>query len=188
MVVAAAMPDRRAPVRRVVLVLATLLCLGLVGSWAAAPASAHSRLVSSDPAEGATLQSGPQTVTLTFNEPIQSSYAVLNVVGPDDHYWQNGDPTVDGPNLRVGVRELGPAGEYVVNYRVTSADGHVISGQRTFELAVAGNGEPGPAIEAVDASSDEGIPVWWFIAGAAVVLIVGLGVVFWLSRRPSTRR
>ncbi len=183
------MPDRRpVAVRRVVLVLAALLCLGLVGSWAAAPASAHSRLVSSDPAEGATVQTGPQTVTLTFNEPVQSSYAVLNVVGPDDHYWQSGDPSVDGPNVRVGVRELGPAGEYVVNYRVTSADGHVISGQRTFELAVAGNGEPGPAIEAVDASSDEGIPVWWFIAGAAVVLIVGLGVVFWVSRRPSTRR
>ncbi|WP_374238006.1 copper resistance protein CopC [Gordonia sp. 'Campus'] len=173
--------------RRVVVVLAALACLGLVGSWAAPAASAHSRLVSSDPADGAALQSGPESVTLTFNEPIQSSYAVLNVVGPDDHYWQSGEPTVDGPDLRVGVRELGPTGKYVVNYRVTSADGHVISGQRSFELTVAGNGEPGPAIEASDAASDEGIPVWYFIVGAAVVLVVGLGVVFWMSRRPTAK-
>ncbi|MBD0863975.1 copper resistance protein CopC [Gordonia sp. zg691] len=174
--------------RPVVLVLAALACLGLVGTWAAPAASAHSRLVSSDPADGATLQTGPEAITLTFNEPVQSSYAVLNVVGPDDHYWQSGEPTVDGTQFRVGVRELGPAGTYVVNYRVTSADGHVISGQRSFNLAVEGNGEPGPAIEAADETSDDGIPVWYFIIGAAVVLVVGLGVVFWLSRRPSSKK
>ena len=37
---------------------------------------------------------------------------------------------------------LGPVGVYQVNYRVTSADGHPVTGQRTFRLTVAGTGTP----------------------------------------------
>ncbi|WJG14440.1 copper resistance protein CopC [Gordonia sp. Swx-4] len=182
------MRKRALPLRRsILLTLAALACLGLVGTWSAPAASAHSRLVSSDPDDGASLPAGPQTVTLTFNEGIQSAYAVLNVVGPDDHFWQSGDPNVDGSKVSVGVRELGPTGNYTINYRVTSADGHVISGQRSFELTVAGNGEPGPLADASADQSDDGIPVWYFIVGAVVVLVVGLGIVFWLTRRPKTR-
>ncbi|WP_232715841.1 copper resistance CopC family protein [Gordonia metallireducens] len=172
--------------RHLLLILAALACLGLVGTWSAPAASAHSRLVSSDPDDGASLPAGPRTVTLTFNEAIQSAYAVLNVVGPDDHFWQSGDPKVDGSKVSVGVRELGPTGTYTINYRVTSADGHVVSGQRSFELTVAGNGEPGPPVEASADQSDDGIPVWYFIVGAVAVLVVGLGIVFWLTR-PKTR-
>lgn len=172
--------------RSILLTLAALACLGLVGTWSAPAASAHSRLVSSDPADGARLPAGPQTVTLTFNEGIQSAYAVLNVVGPDEHFWQSGDPKVDGSKVSVGMGELGPTGKYTINYRVTSADGHVISGQRSFELTVAGNGEPGPLADASADRSDDGIPVWYFIVGAVVVLVLGLGIVFWLTR-PKTR-
>ncbi|MEO9326990.1 copper resistance CopC family protein [Gordonia aurantiaca] len=170
--------------RTLVLVLAVLACLGVVSTWVAPAASAHSRLVSSDPDNGASLESGPETVTLTFNEPIQTAYAVVNVVGPDNHFWQEGEPKVDGENVSVAVRELGPTGKYTVNYRVTSADGHVISGQRSFELTVAGNGEPGPLADDSAEFSDEGTPVWYFIVGAVAVLVIGLGVVFWLTRRP----
>ena len=46
----------------------TVLCVAalLLG---AAPAFAHTRLQSSDPADGASLDAGPQRVSLTFNEP-----------------------------------------------------------------------------------------------------------------------
>ena len=48
----------------------------------------------------------------------------------------------------VGVRPLGPSGTYTVNYRVTSADGHVVSGSWPFRLTVAGTGTPGPSASA----------------------------------------
>ncbi|MFW0785493.1 copper resistance CopC family protein [Gordonia sp. CPCC 206044] len=161
-----------------------LLLTGLIGGWLAPIASAHSRVVASDPDNGATVQTGPQRVTITFNEPLQESFAVLTVVGPDDHYWQDGEAQVDGPRLSVALRDLGPTGTYTVNYRVTSADGHPVEGRRTFDLATAGTGTPGPAVEASSGGDGSGPPLWPFIVLAVVVLAGGLGVVLWLTRRP----
>ncbi|MFW0796575.1 copper resistance CopC family protein [Gordonia sp. CPCC 205515] len=166
------------------LAVVSLMVAGILATIAAPVASAHSQLESSDPANGAQLSTAPTRVSLTFNEAIQESFDVLNVVGPDNHYWHEGDPTVTGPTISVGLRELGPAGKYVINYRVTSADGHPVSGQRTFEMTTAGSGTPGPAVDAAQSSSDDGPPLWPFIVGALVILAGGLGVVLWWSRRP----
>ncbi|WP_428844287.1 copper resistance CopC family protein, partial [Mycolicibacter sinensis] len=68
------------------------------------------------------------------------------MVGPDGHLWSTGETQVQGPVASVAVRPLGPAGTYTVNYRVTSADGHVVSGSWPFRLTVAGTAEPGPAV------------------------------------------
>ncbi|MDL9936000.1 copper resistance protein CopC [Gordonia sp. ABSL1-1] len=177
---------RRTTMRRLPLVMiaALLLCVGVVGTWAAPAASAHSRLKSSDPADGAKLATAPAQVTLTFNEDLQSSFATLNVVGPDGHYWQQGDPRVDGATISVALRELGPVGEYRINFRVTSGDGHPIEGRRSFELTVAGGGTPGPLAESEQPGSEgDGLSVVPFLVGGALILIVGLGVVFWLGRR-----
>ncbi len=107
----------------------------------------------------------------------------VNVVGPDNHFWQSGEPVVDGKDVRVAVGELGPTGEYTVNYRVTSANGHVIRRQRRFELTVAGNGRPGALADDSATFENDGTPVWYYIVGAVVVLAIGLGIVFWLTRR-----
>ncbi|AZG45665.1 Copper transport protein YcnJ [Gordonia insulae] len=173
--------------RTVVAVVVGMLLTGVIGAVAAPIASAHSRVESSDPADGATVQTGPQQVSITFNEPLQESFAVLTVVGPDDHYWQDGTATVTGPRLSVPLRELGPAGTYTLNYRVTSADGHPVEGKRTFELATAGTGTPGPAVENTASGGGDGLPLWPFIVGAIVVLAGGLGVVLWLTRRTDKR-
>jgi copper resistance protein C len=168
------------------LVLIGVLLTGLIGTWSAPVASAHSRVVSSDPADGATVASGPAQVTITFNEPLQESFAVLTVVGPDGHYWQDGNAIVDGPRLSAALRELGPAGTYTMNYRVTSADGHPVEGRRSFELTTAGSGTPGELADTASSSDDDGPPLWPFIVGGIVVLVGGLGVVFWLTRRSGT--
>lgn len=148
-------------------------------------AQAHSRLESSTPSNGASVATSPASVTLVFNEPIQEAFAVLNVVGPDGNYWQQGDPTVSGKQISVPLRTLGPTGAYEINYRITSADGHPVDGKRTFTLTVAGTGTPGPKVEARE-SSDSGLPVWPFIVIGVLVLAGGVGVVGWMSRsRPS---
>ncbi|WP_102144915.1 copper resistance CopC family protein [Mycobacterium hubeiense] len=143
-------------------------------------AAAHATRIATDPVENAVLTESPQRVSATFNEQLQSAFAAMTVVGPDGNVWSEGDPQVQGAVISVGVRPLGPAGTYTVNYRLTSADGHVVSGSWSFSLSVAGTGTPGPAATAPVTDDDDGMPVWPFVAVAAV--IVGAGA-WWAVRR-----
>ncbi|WP_375487714.1 copper resistance protein CopC [uncultured Mycobacterium sp.] len=158
------------------LALAAMLC---VGAWHAQPAAAHAVRVSADPPENAVLTVGPARVSATFNEPMQSTFAAMTVVGPDGNLWSSGQPQVAGAVVSVGLRPLGPAGTYTVNYRVTSADGHVVSGSWSFRLAVSGTGEPGPPAYPGDTSSGT-VPAWPFAVGAVVVVAGGA---LWAARR-----
>lgn len=143
-------------------------------------ASAHATRVSAEPADGAALATGPDRVSATFNERLQTTFAAMTVVGPDGNVWSTGDTTVQGAIVGVALRPLGPTGTYTVNYRVTSADGHVVSGSWSFRLTVPGTGRPGPA--AATSDTGHGIPVWPFVAGAAA--IVGAALLWTLRRKP----
>lgn len=158
--------------RRVVLTLGAVVFAVLAGIAGTPIASAHAALISSDPADGASLTVGPSKVTLTFNEPMQESFPSLTVVGPDEHYWQSGEATVTGRTMSAPVSELGPTGVYTINYRVTSADGHPVEGRLTFTLTTEGQGTPGEAVD--DGDSSSGVPVWPFIVGAVVLFAGGL--------------
>lgn len=163
---------------RFVFVAAVVVAMALAG---APTASAHAARIAADPAENAALTSGPQRVSATFNEQMQPEFAAMTVVGPDGNLWSTGDPQVNGAVLSVAVRPLGPAGTYTVNYRVTSADGHPVSGSWTFGLTVAATGTPGPsAAKPPEPTGDGGIPVWPFLIAGAV--IIGGGIL-WAARR-----
>jgi copper resistance protein C len=159
----------------VVLLLAAALSTATLN---AQPASAHAARVSADPADNAVLTTGPDRVTATFNERLQTTFAAMTVVGPDGNEWSSGEPSVQGAVVGIGVRPLGPAGTYTVNYRVTSADGHVVSGSWSFRLTVPGTGTPGPPAAGRDAGG--GVPVWPFAAAAAALLAAGG---WWAVRR-----
>jgi methionine-rich copper-binding protein CopC len=158
-------------------VVALLAVLALAG---AGTASAHAIRTSTDPAQDAALSRGPERVSATFNEQLQTSFAAMTVVGPDDNLWSTGQADVQGAVASVALRPLGPAGTYTVNYRVTSADGHVVSGSWSFRLTVAGTGTPGPSV--ATGPGDGGVPVWPFVAVA--VAIVGAGAWWAVRRRP----
>ncbi len=173
-----------APLRAVAL---TLLC-GLALLLGAGQALAHTRLIGSDPADGASLATAPSRVSLTFNENMQAEFTTVNVIGPDGAMWSTGPVGVDGPTVGIDLRPLGPAGAYQVGYRVVSDDGHPVAGAITFTLTAPGPGaavDPAPsaspappapaAASAVPAETGGGPPVWPWIAGA--VLLVGGGVV-----------
>jgi methionine-rich copper-binding protein CopC len=145
-----------------------------------AVAFAHATRVSADPPENAALTVGPARVSATFNEQLQTTFAAMTVVGPDSNLWSTGEPRVQGAVASVGVRPLGPVGTYTVNYRVTSADGHVVSGSWSFRLTVPGTGQPGPP--AVRNDSTGGIPLWPFVVGA-VVLVAAAAL--WAARHRS---
>lgn len=160
-----------------------LAILGVAMTVTAGTASAHAARVSADPADNASVSSGPARVSATFNEDLQTTFAAMTVVGPDGNMWAAGDPQVHNSVVSVGVRPLGPVGSYTVNYRVTSADGHVVAGAWSFRLTAPGTGTPGPAVRA---SSDPGEdpPIWPFVLGA--VILVGGGALWAMrsNRRP----
>ena len=159
--------------------LAALAVLGAVALAGAAPAAAHAARVSTDPAADASLAQGPTQVSAVFNEQLQTSFAAMTVVGPDGNLWSTDAVRISGATASVALRPLGPVGAYTVNYRVTSADGHVVSGAWSFQLTVAGSGTPGPAVAAGD---DDALPVWPFVVAAAG--IVGVGALWAARRRP----
>jgi copper resistance protein C len=162
--------------------LASVAAFVAAVALAGAPvAAAHAARIAADPAENTALAAGPQRVSATFNEQMQPEFAAMTVVGPDANLWSVGAPEVTGAVLSVGVRPLGPAGTYTVNYRVTSADGHPVSGSWTFRLTVAATGTPGPsAAKPAESADGDGIPVWPFLVAGAV--IIGGGIL-WTARR-----
>ncbi|PTR25600.1 hypothetical protein C8K36_10630 [Rhodococcus sp. OK519] len=162
-----------------VAMLATLLGAGT--------ASAHSAVIASTPANGSEIAAAPDRVSLTFNEALQAKFATLTVVGPgeDRALWSKGDPTVQGDTVSVPLEGLGPAGVYTIAYRVTSADGHPVSGTQTFTLTQDGTGTPGPQVggQTDGSSSDDSGPnlMIWVIVVAAV-LVFGGGLWFALRK------
>jgi copper resistance protein C len=170
-----------------------LLAAGLLAALAmlvgASPAFAHAQFEGSDPADGASLATAPQTVTLTFSDTMRQGFNTITVTGPDGAQYQAaGDPTAQDTSVSIGVNPLGPAGLYQIGYRVLSDDGHPITGQVGFTLTQAGAGAgttpapttaapvtaaPEPAAQ--EASESGGMPVWPWIVGA--IVLVGAGVV-----------
>lgn len=157
----------------------------------AAPAFAHTRLQGSDPADGATSATAPQRVSLTFNESLSAEFSAITVVGPDGAAYQTGAVAADGTTISTAVRPLGPAGRYEIGYRVVSDDGHPVSGTVAFTLTAPGPGSApsaaGPATAPSSApaaqqpaaepvSGDGGAPVWPWLVGAVVLVVVGVAI------------
>lgn len=161
--------------------LAATLLAGAAMLIGAGPAAAHAALLSTDPADQSSVSQGPPEVSLTFNEAISPNFATLTVVGPDGNLWSKGDPTVSGSTVSVKVGDLGPAGEYKMAFRVTSADGHVIDGVRGFTLTQDGTGTPGEAVKKPSEDGSSNLTVWIFVGVAAVAFAVALGFAL---RRP----
>jgi methionine-rich copper-binding protein CopC len=165
----------------VVVVALLLAAIGFATTLTAGAASAHAARVSADPADNASVSAGPVRVSATFNEDLQTTFAAMTVVGPDAKLWSAGEPQVHGTVVSVGVRPLGPVGNYTVNYRVTSADGHVVAGSWSFRLTTPGTGTPGPAAQPADDSADN-LPIWPFVLGA--VILVGGGALWAMRNKP----
>src|SRR5699024_8813683 len=77
-------------------------------------------------------------VELTFNEHIEPYGAELAVTDGGGTEVTEGEPQIEGPILTQTLTEQRAGGEYTVQWRVVSADGHPVSGEFTFQAAQAG--------------------------------------------------
>ena len=137
------------------LVGALLITVGISVGFAGS-ASAHDVLISSNPADNATVQVAPTTVSFTFDQPIQNFDPVVSLVGPDGKQYATGSPQISG-NVITGTVGAGPAGTYTAAYRIVSADGHPVTGQIHFTLA-GDEGVPASGVAVSDAPASGSEP------------------------------
>jgi copper resistance protein C len=115
-------------------------------------AVAHDELISSDPGDGDTLDEAPEELVLTFSGQIAEVGAQLQVTGEDGAEVVDGDPEVRGTDLVQPLTDVGP-GDYEVVWRVTSSDGHPISG--SFAFTVEAPVEPEVTEDATDEATQD---------------------------------
>lgn len=127
------------------------LTASAVCGWAA-PAAAHTVMVGSSPQSWAQLAVAPESVSLTFAQPIGSEFVAVTVTASDGASWTSGEPSVVADTVTQPLRPLSD-GAYVAAYRVVSPDGHPVSGRVTF--IVLPSAEPATA---GDAPVDDALP------------------------------
>jgi methionine-rich copper-binding protein CopC len=168
----------------------SVLVIVLLGLLMTAPVgAAHAQLESSNPADGARLTSRPKRVTLEFGEAVDAGFATVSVLGPGGKtHWEAGKAQANGPKVDVPVRPLGPAGQYVIKYRVLSADGHPVSGKVSFRLLNPGHGTPAPAAAGSTTGGGKppasGVPLWVWIVGAAGLFVAAAFAAAFVTRAP----
>jgi len=191
--------------------LATLLAAGVALSFAlgaalitsvvgAAPASAHAVMVKITPAAGEHLTAAPTQVVMRFNEPVGSSFTTVVVTNAAGVNMSQGKPAVLGGDVTQQLTPDIPAGEYRVVYRVTSDDGHPVTGESRFTLTLAPGAGPttspkapsttptAPAIATPSAGeADAGLQGWLArfllpVTGTFGLIVVGVGVLVWRGR------
>lgn len=100
------------------------------------PASAHSYLLTSTPAEGEMLATLPAQFSVTANEPLldlsgDASGFAIQVVDASGAFYGDGCFAVSESTLTMGAT-LGAPGDYRMYWQVISADGHPVSGEVPF--------------------------------------------------------
>lgn len=102
---------------------------------AAGPASAHARLVTSDPAANATV-AAPKAIRLTFNEKLAPAFSTFDLAMADGMKAPVKISVSQDRKTMTGVpKGRLMAGAYKVTWRAASADdGHRMDGAFTFTV------------------------------------------------------
>lgn len=115
--------------RRLAALVAAMLVL------AAAPAYAHSQLESATPAIDAELKLAPRSVSLVFNEAVTVAAKGVQLLDAKGKQIA-ASGAVSSATVKFTTPKLAP-GRYVVRWRVTSADAHVIVASYAFSVSTS---------------------------------------------------
>ncbi len=192
-------------------VVAAVLAAVALAVLAAPAALAHDEVVEVLPASGETVPAAPDRVELVLSAPAQELGTQVLVTGADGALVSEGPVELRGATVVQPLRADLPAGTYGVQWRVTSSDGHPVTGGSTFTVAAppvsapapaADAGSPAgtpavtppatpagpaaePAAEPADASADGASPSPALLAGGAGLLLAAAGLgARQLRRRP----
>jgi copper transport protein len=159
----------------VLLALAVVLCFQLAG---AAPAGAHAVLVGTSPPPSAVLDTAPDEITVTFNEPVRiESLRVVDETGA----VVSGEAGSVGNTIRVALPDP-RRGWHAASWRVVSADGHPISGAWTFRIGEGAAAPPSELAEQAEAAVRSSPAARWAWLGtqgtSSLATVVAVGSLF----------
>jgi len=114
----------------IVLTVVTLL------SFVVPPVFAHSELVSSNPGASVNIEQLPEQIELGFNEELLNlgSGNSVSIMSPSGEDIGMGETSTEGAKITRLINTSFETGQFKVEYRVVSADGHVLNGSYTFNL------------------------------------------------------
>ncbi|WP_326555389.1 copper resistance CopC/CopD family protein [Micromonospora sp. NBC_01813] len=150
--------------------LGVLLALAVAG-----PAAAHATLLTNDPADGGLLTEAPQTVTLTFNEPVQVRPDGIQVLDAAGTPIETTARSVDSTVLIALPAEMAD-GTYVVSWRVISADSHPVAGGFSFAIGAPSSGSVAIPVSEPDTALQVLRPLTEALIYIGVLGSVGLAV------------
>ena len=172
---------------------------------------AHDVLTGSSPEDGDTLDTVPEEIVLSFNNPPMESAeaSAIVVTGPDGEEYQDGALVFDGTDVSVPLLPIVESGDYTLAFQVVSSDGHPIQDSLEFtvseEAAAAAApeeteepaGDEAPAAEggeeaadpspAASTEADEGGPSMAALVVVGVVALAGIGAVVLVAVRLRNR-
>lgn len=102
----------------------------------AASAQAHGKLITSEPANGATLERAPTEVRLQFSEPVEAAFTTVKLVGPALKEVSTGATAVDKTDAKTVVLAVPPltTGAYRAEWTMVGPDGHKVKGTVAFSV------------------------------------------------------
>lgn len=170
--------------RRLIAVLVASLFTLVVSTGVAA---AHSKLESMTPADGSTMAAPPTKIVLTFNEPVGSTGAEVQVKSPTGNNVSSGDIQVIDNQVTQPVGAMIEAGKYTVDARIVSADGHPVTVTGSFTVTHAGHA-PGSGVPTTNqpAAAKDNSNVVVIVAMVLVMLVVVALAVVIVRRRPAS--
>ncbi len=165
-----------------------LLALGALFLALPYPASAHTTLVSENPAAESQIKELPNELLLTFAENLIQigDSTSLNLTDESGDEYTTGDLSINGSVVSKKVESRGAFGKFKVSYRVVAADGHVIKGEYFFTV------EPS-AVETLETtqelpkeiSSESGNQLSIYFVLSATAVVGGALILFFIWKRQS---
>lgn len=121
--------------------LALLILFLLLPAFAPGHADAYTRLIGSDPKDGAVLKDPIKAIVLNFNETVVPvDVRVLDATGSAIAETRN--VRVRDSKMRIILPPEMPKGTYLVTYRVRSGDSRPVAGSSYFSLDYATDRPP----------------------------------------------
>jgi copper transport protein len=152
-----------------------------------APAGAHARLLTTEPANDAVVDTSPSHVRLRFSESVETAFGAVRVYNAQARRVDAGGAERSRDNeALVGLDDRLARGTYTVTWRVVSADGHPVSGAFVFHVGAPGANPAGVAAQVLEGGTPTSVTVSFatvrgldfalilLIAGGSVLLAVVL--------------
>ncbi|MCI2944291.1 MULTISPECIES: copper resistance protein CopC [Staphylococcus] len=141
-------------------------------------ASAHATLEKTTPTQNGVISKAPDTIELTFNEPVNAEYSGITIYNDKGNKVGDINPTTTGHSKTLTFpTDKVQQGTQQLEWHTVSADGHEISDRFEFSVGkkTANGVDTSPAFYE--------IPNFWFglfryIAEGATIILVGL---YWLN-------